>query len=218
MAEVAAIEADLWQFEREARQAGHQQIAGVDEAGRGPLAGPVVAAAVMLPPDFDIAGIRDSKSLTPIQREEARERIMSGAWAVGVGIVGPETIDSINILQATYEAMRAALKDAGAAFDFVLVDGYPVPDLGVPQRGIINGDKTSASIAAASVVAKVTRDCIMVELGREFPGYGFEKHKGYCTEEHLRAIEERGVCAVHRRSFAPVARKVNDDCPQRNLF
>ncbi|MBI2843390.1 MAG: ribonuclease HII [Armatimonadetes bacterium] len=210
---------DLWHFEREAWDSGHQRVAGVDEAGRGPLAGPVVAAAVILPSDFDLDGIRDSKTLTPAQRETAYARIVERASAVGVGIVGPETVDRLNILQATFEAMRVALADMGAPFDFVLVDGsHPIPGLGADQLAVIDGDARSASVAAASIVAKVTRDCIMTELAKKFPGYGFEKHKGYGTEEHLRAIDERGVCSIHRRSFSPVARKVSGDCPQQELF
>ena len=219
MGEVEELFTDLWLFEREAREAGRTQIAGVDEAGRGPLAGPVVAAAVILPEDFDLSGIRDSKALTPAQREKSYDRIVKEALAVGVGIVDTETIDKINILQATYEAMRAALRDMGAAFDFVLVDGNQlIPKLAVDQKAVVEGDSKSASIAAASIVAKVTRDCIMVELSKKYPGYGFEKHKGYGTKEHLQAIEEQGVCSVHRKSFSPISKKVVNDCPQQNLF
>ncbi|MEN6372548.1 MAG: ribonuclease HII [Armatimonadota bacterium] len=210
---------DLFKYEHEAQQSGHAEIAGVDEAGRGPLAGPVVAAAVILPKDFDLTGIRDSKKLSEAQRERAYTRITADAKAVGVGIISSEIIDKINILQATYEAMRAALKDMGAAFDFVLVDGdHTIPDLGVEQSAIIEGDSKSASVAAASIVAKVTRDCIMREMAKVYPNYGFEKHKGYCTQAHLQAIEEHGACAIHRKSFSPVARKVNGDCPQKSLF
>lgn len=220
MGKVEKQEQDLWRFEQEARKAGYQRIAGVDEAGRGPLAGPVVAAAVILPPDFDTTGIRDSKALSPAQREKAHQRILDEALAVGVGIIDSETIDRINILKATHEAMRAALRDMGAAFDFVLVDGLPIKNFGYPHRGIVKGDNKSVSIAAASIVAKVTRDCMMVELAKKFPGYGFEKHKGYYTEEHVRAIRELGACDVHRRTFAPVSEseEVKNDCPQRNLF
>lgn len=211
--------ADLFRYENGVWQSGHLKVAGVDEAGRGPLAGPVVAAAVILPRDFDPTGIRDSKKLTAAQREKAYQRIIAGAEAVGVGIIGSEIIDEINILQATYKAMRAALKDMGAAFDFVLVDGnHTIPDLAVDQSAIVEGDSKSASIAAASIVAKVTRDCIMRELAKEYPHYGFDKHKGYGTSAHLKAIDKHGVCTIHRRSFSPVARKVNDDCPQKSLF
>lgn len=210
---------DLFRYENEARESGYKKVAGVDEAGRGPLAGPVVAAAVILSPDFDLTGIRDSKKLSTLQREKAYQRIVDAAEAVGIGIIGSDVIDEINILQATYEAMRAALADMGAAFDFVLVDGnHTIPGLTADQLAVIDGDSKSASIAAASIVAKVTRDCIMLELANEFPNYGFDKHKGYGTSEHLKAIEKHGVCAIHRKSFSPVARKVNDDCPQKSLF
>lgn len=212
-------EPDSWLFEREARESGFDLIVGVDEAGRGPLAGPVVAAAVILPTDFDVTGVKDSKKLTEANREKAYERIISDAAAVGVGIIGPDVIDKINILQATYEAMRAALKDLGTAFHYVLVDGdKSIPDLDVPQRKIVKGDDKSNSIAAASIVAKVTRDRIMKELSLEYPVYGFEKHKGYGTREHLKAIEEHGVCCLHRRSFAPVAQRVQTGCQQQSLF
>jgi ribonuclease HII len=210
---------DLLKFEREARAAGYKRIAGVDEAGRGPLAGPVVAAAVILPEGFDLTGIRDSKKLSAAQRERAFDRIKAEVEAVGVGIVDVETIDRINILQATYQAMRAALSDMGAAFDCVLTDGNrPIPGLHVEQVTIVSGDALSASIAAASIVAKVTRDCIMTELAGEYPGYGFEKHKGYYCKEHLDGIEARGICSVHRKSFEPIKSKVNNNCPQRRLF
>lgn len=213
------IEIDLLRFEREAHEAGYARIAGVDEAGRGPLAGPVVAAAVILPEGFNLAGIKDSKVLTALQREKSLLRIKSEAIAVGIGIVDAETIDQINILQATYEAMRRALADLGSEFDFVLIDGNQIiPKLGVRQRPIVKGDSMSASISAASIVAKVTRDCIMMELAKDFPGYGFEKHKGYGTKEHLTAIENLGVCAVHRRSFSPIAQKVDLSCQQKSLF
>lgn len=213
------IEIDLLRFEKEAQAAGYSRIAGVDEVGRGPLAGPVVAAAVILPEDFDLAGINDSKALTALRREKAFERIKAEALAVGVGIIDSERIDEINILQATYEAMRAALTDMGVEFDFVLVDGNQIiPTLGVRQRPIVQGDSRSVSIAAASIIAKVTRDCLMVELAEKFPEYGFAKHKGYGTKDHLDAIDAHGVCSIHRRSFGPVARKVSSDCRQKSLF
>lgn len=210
---------DLWLFERKAWGEGYRYVAGVDEAGRGPLAGPVVAAAVILPTDFDLDRIADSKTLTARQRDTSYERIISSAVAVGVGIIEPETIDRINILQATFEAMWAALIDMRALHNFVLIDGDKIiPRLLVDQRAIVGGDGKSASIAAASIVAKVTRDRIMIELADEFPQYGFEKHKGYGTPEHLCAIDEHGVCRVHRRSFAPVARKAGDGWLQKGLF
>jgi ribonuclease HII len=212
-------EVDLWRFEREAREASYRLVAGVDEAGRGPLAGPVVAAAVMLPENFDLKGITDSKKLSAKARERAFAKIREGAVAVGVGIADCETIDRVNILQATFLAMKAALADMGAAFDYVLVDGDKrIPEIGVAQAAIVEGDALSASIAAASIIAKVTRDCIMVELAEEFPGYGFDRHKGYCTREHLAAIEEHGVCDVHRKSFEPICTKLRNQRQQRSLF
>ena len=201
-------EGDPWHYEKRARSEGHSVIAGVDEAGRGPLAGPVVAAAVILPDGFDCAGICDSKAMTAASREAACDRILRQAKAVGTGTVGPETIDKINILRATHRAMRAALDDLGAAFDFILVDGLPVPDLPRPSISVVKGDSKSPSIMAASIVAKVTRDRIMTELDRLYPDYGFASHKGYCTPEHLAAIERCGPCPCHRRSFAPVAERI----------
>lgn len=205
MGEVEA--ADLWAYERSAWSRGFRAVAGVDEAGRGPLAGPVVAAAVILPNSFDCDGIRDSKKLTHRARQKALERIRAEALAVGVGIVGPETIDQINILRATSLAMKAALDDLGAAFDFVLVDGLSVSGFGAPTLPIVGGDAKSVSIAAASIVAKVTRDAIMCELDAAYPQYGFAAHKGYGCRSHLDALEKYGPCPCHRKSFAPVTRR-----------
>lgn len=198
---------DRWAFENEARELGYKRIAGLDEAGRGPLAGPVVAAAVVLPPDFDPKGIRDSKTLSPAARETACRRVMAEALGVGVGVVGPEVIDEINILRATHAAMRSALEDL-AAFDFVLVDGLPVGGLPAPSRAIVGGDSRSVSIAAASIVAKVTRDRIMLDYHRAYPDYDFASHKGYGTREHLAALDRCGPCPAHRRTFAPVAERI----------
>jgi len=194
---------DPWAYEKQAWSDGHTRVAGLDEAGRGPLAGPVVAAAVILPPGIDVTGLNDSKVMTAPAREKAFGRIVSEA-AVGVGIVGPEIIDEINILRATHEAMKAALGNLDAAFDFVLVDGLPVPGLPAESLSIVKGDSKSVSIMAASIVAKVTRDRIMIELDREYPQYGFASHKGYCTSRHLAAIRRCGPCPCHRRSFAGV--------------
>lgn len=199
---------DCWAFENEACGLGYTRIAGLDEAGRGPLAGPVVAAAVVLPPDFDSKGIKDSKTLNPESREKTCRRLMCEARAVGVGIVGPEVIDEINILRATHLAMTTALEQIGGAFDFVLVDGLPVNGLPAPSRAIVRGDSRSVSIAAASIVAKVTRDRLMLDYHREYPDYDFASHKGYCTREHLAALDRCGPCPVHRRSFAPVAERI----------
>jgi len=216
MVEVAQL--DLWRCERGAEERGYRRIAGVDEAGRGPLAGPVVAAAVILPPGFDAAGVRDSKKLSPRQREDAYRRILEESTAFGVGVIGPDEIDRINILQATYKAMLAAIAELGIEIDYALVDGRAIPGLTIPQEGIPHGDSLSVSIAAASIIAKVTRDRIMIEMDARFPGYGFGRHKGYCTAEHLAAIYRLGVCEIHRMTFAPVSREALSSCQQRSLF
>jgi ribonuclease HII len=183
---------------------GFRRVAGVDEAGRGPLAGPVVAAAVIFRERVCPGGIADSKTLTARQREAAFEYITANCeWAVG--IVGPEDIDRINILRATHRAMAAALAGLEAPADYALVDGLAVAGLAVPHRPIVRGEFHSASIAAASIVAKVTRDRLMMALHRDYPQYGFDRHKGYGTPEHLRALREHGPCPAHRRSFGPVA-------------
>ena len=196
---------DLWAFEREARKHGHRIVAGIDEAGRGPLAGPVVAAAVILPFECDTDGIYDSKQLSPGKREAAFHRILHMALDIGVGLVEESEIDRINILQATYRAMRAAVCGLSARPDICLVDGYPIREFHLAQEGIIDGDCRSVSIAAASIVAKVTRDRIMRLYDRQFPQYGFARHKGYPTPEHLEMLAIHGACEIHRRSFGPVA-------------
>jgi len=200
---------DLWFYERMALAQGHCIIAGVDEAGRGPLAGPVVAAAVVLPLDCDIDGVYDSKQLSPHKRETAFEKIQALALSIAIGIVEQNEIDRINILQATYRAMRGAIGGLDLQVDVVLVDGYRIPDLELPQMGIVAGDTKSASVAAASIVAKVTRDRIMCKYDDIFPQYGFANHKGYPTEEHLEKLATHGACDIHRKSFAPVARELN---------
>lgn len=207
-----------WLFEQEARERGYVLIAGVDEAGRGPLAGPVVAAAVILPQDFDIRGIKDSKKLRPLSRDDAYDRIMAGAQAVGVGVVSSEEIDRINILQATYNAMRTAIAGLSVCADCVLVDGWPIPSLAVHQKAIPHGDALSVSIAAASIIAKVTRDRMMREMDEKYPGYGFAAHKGYYTAEHVEAICRNGVCEIHRKTFAPISEMVDGSWQQRSLF
>jgi ribonuclease HII len=199
---------DLWRHEREAFADGHDIVAGVDEAGRGPLAGPVVAACVVLPRGFDAAGINDSKQLTEARRERAYERICREAVAVGVAVIHHDTIDTINILRATHVAMRQAILrlEPWAAPSLVLVDGLPVPGLPCPTvRALVKGDALSVSIAAASIVAKVTRDRLMAIMDRRYPGYGFARHKGYSAPAHLLALRHLGPSPIHRRSFAPVA-------------
>lgn len=189
--------------EAEIRALGYERVCGVDEAGRGPLAGPVVAAAVAFAGYDCPYGVADSKALTPARREEAYARIVECAcWAVG--ICSPEEIDALNILRSTHLAMRRAIEGLRPCADFALVDGLPVKGLPLPSRSLVKGERHSASIAAASIIAKVTRDRMMVELHDLYPAYNFARHKGYPTPEHVRALETYGPCPVHRRSFAPV--------------
>jgi ribonuclease HII len=190
------------QFECHARQCGYRMIAGIDEAGRGPLAGPVVAAAVILPPDYRHPEINDSKQLTPGKRERLHEVIKADALAVGLGVVEASVIDRMNILQATLMAMRDAVLDLSLPPDYLLVDGKNRIDILTPQEAIIRGDARSISIAAASIIAKVSRDRIMEIYHRQFPQYNFLKNKGYGTGEHRDAIRRCGPCKIHRLSFA----------------
>jgi ribonuclease HII len=190
---------ELFAYERE--YAVYQHICGVDEVGRGPLAGPVVAAAVILPKECDILYINDSKKLSEKKREMLYDEIMEKAEAVGIGIVGPERIDEINILQATYEAMRIAVSKLPIQPDLMLNDAVTIPGLTMKQVSIIKGDAKSASIGAASIIAKVTRDRMMVEYDSIFPEYGFASNKGYGTAAHIAALKELGPTPIHRRSF-----------------
>jgi ribonuclease HII len=178
-------------------------VAGVDEAGRGPLAGPVVAAAVLVTPGFEIDGVADSKALNPTERERLFEVIVAAAPSFGVGIVDHETIDRVNILNATFLAMHRAIAQLQPGPQHLLVDGniFAPGECGVPYTTLVGGDALSFSVAAASIVAKVTRDRIMMILDEEYPLYGFRRHKGYATPEHRAAIVRHGLCAVHRRSF-----------------
>ena len=182
-------------------------VAGVDEAGRGPLAGPVVAGAVIIAADRRIKGLADSKVLTPEQREALFSVIHERAVAVGVGIVDHETIDRINILQATKVAMAEALAQLTVRPDLVITDFVALRDLACPQKNLVDGDARCATVAAASIVAKVTRDRLMVEADQRFPVYGFARHKGYATPEHLAALDRWGPCPLHRRTFAGVWRQ-----------
>ncbi len=190
-----------YRYEAQAWRAGVRWVAGLDEAGRGPLAGPVVAAAVVIAPDRRIRRLADSKVLTPERRQALYEVIRERAVAVGVGIVDSATIDRINILRATRQAMLEAVRGLGVVPDLVITDAVVLPDLPCPQRNLIDGDARCASVAAASIVAKVTRDRLMVEADRAFPEYGFARHKGYATAEHLAALDRYGPCPLHRRSF-----------------
>lgn len=181
--------------------ASYQAICGVDEAGRGPLAGPVVAGAVILPPDCDILYLNDSKQLSEKRREELYDEIMEKAIAANVGVVGPGRIDEINILQADYEAMRIAVGGLKVAPDILLNDAVTIPGLAMPQISIIKGDAKSVSIAAASVLAKVTRDRLMQQYDEMYPEYGFASNKGYGSAAHIEAIRKYGPCPIHRRTF-----------------
>ncbi len=216
--EVAREEAEelrltaLGRFEDEARRGGATLVAGVDEVGRGPLAGPVYAAAVVFPPGVRIAGMDDSKRLTPSERESLCPLIREAALGVSIGRAEVEEIDTVNIRQASFRAMRRSLAGLPVTADFVLVDGFPIPDLHLAQRAIVKGDSLSLSIAAASVIAKVARDAVMVEYDRRYPGYGFAEHKGYATAEHIEALRRLGPSPIHRRSF-----KWDEDSPPEQL-
>ena len=195
------LEEDLYAQERDAWARG-LWVAGVDEVGRGPLAGPVVAAAVILDPAAPIDGLRDSKLLTPRQRRRLAREVRVHALAFAVGRVGPRRIDTVNVLQATWCAMRAALERLRVPPGLVLVDGHlRIPGVTWAQRAIIAGDRRSASVAAASILAKVARDAFMLRADRRYPEYGFRRHKGYATAAHLEALARLGPCPLHRRSF-----------------
>ncbi|MBQ6195931.1 MAG: ribonuclease HII [Lachnospiraceae bacterium] len=197
--EERAREYALMRYEREYEAEG--LIAGIDEAGRGPLAGPVVAAAVILYPGAEILGINDSKKLSEKAREALYPEILERSMAVGIGIVSAGRIDEINILQATYEAMRKAVSRLCFQPDVLLVDAVTIPGIGIRQVPIIKGDAKSLSIGAASIIAKVTRDRMMRELDEVYPEYGFAAHKGYGTAAHIAALKEYGPCPIHRTSF-----------------
>ncbi|MEM6910637.1 MAG: ribonuclease HII [Verrucomicrobiota bacterium] len=193
-------------LEQEALAGGAERVAGIDEAGRGPLAGPVIAAAVVLPPDFLCPRLDDSKKLSEKVREALYFELMEApgvAW--GVASTSPEEIDELNIFQATTQAMRRAVEGLVPAADFALIDGRALQGFPLAHRGVVKGDSLSLSIAAASVIAKVSRDRVMVDADKRFPGYGFAKHKGYGTAEHLEALRRLGPCPLHRQTFAPVA-------------
>jgi len=196
-----------YRFEAQAWRTGLTRVAGVDEAGRGPLAGPVVAAAVVIAPDRRVRGVADSKVLPPERREELFALIHERAVAVGVGIVDHLTIDRINILEATRVAMVQALAALVVVPELVITDYVALRTLTCPQRNLVDGDARCASVAAASIIAKVTRDRLMIEADRDFPEYGFARHKGYGTPEHLAALDRWGPCPLHRRSFSGVWRQ-----------
>ena len=202
--------ADLFRYEREAFDNGVRCVAGVDEVGRGPLAGPVVAAAVILPETGWPEDLTDSKALTPERRETlaAELRALPGI-RIGCASAPAKEIDRLDILRCTHQTMARALRALDPPAEFALIDGLPVPGLPVPFRAVVKGDALSASIAAASILAKVRRDALMVRLDELYPGYGFARHKGYGTAEHLDCLRRLGPCPVHRKTFGPVAHILN---------
>ncbi len=198
------MECGVEAFEEEIQAQGFRVIAGLDEAGRGPLAGPVVAAAVVLASTKKMAGIDDSKKLSPEQREKIFSLILQQAAAVGIGVVDAREIDRLNILRASLKAMEQAVQNLPLSPDFLLIDGIHSLTLPLAQRAIPKGDQRCQSIAAASIVAKVTRDRLMLAYHDEYPQYNFARHKGYGTREHLQAIRQYGCCPLHRQSFKPI--------------
>ena len=192
---------NMWEIENSVRNEGFEIICGVDEAGRGPLAGPVCAAAVILPMNLDIPGLTDSKKLTDKKRRELFPVIKEQAIAYGIGLASHEEIDEINILQATYLAMERALAQLAVKPDIALIDGNRAKDFGLPVRTVVKGDSLSMNIAAASILAKVTRDDLMLEQAEKYPEYGFEVHKGYGTRAHYEALRAHGASDIHRKTF-----------------
>ena len=188
-------------YENKIWKSGYNYIAGIDEAGRGPLAGPVVAAAVIFPSKFNIRGVDDSKKLTPGKRDELFDRIISSCTSYAVGIKDEAIIDDINILNATISAMHEAVSKLKKKPDYLIIDGNRFKDCGIPHKTIVKGDQKSFTIAAASIIAKVTRDRIMMELHEQYPEYNFAKHKGYGTKEHVNLIKKYGYSEIHRKSF-----------------
>ena len=192
---------NMWEIENSIHSEGYEIICGVDEAGRGPLAGPVCAAAVILPMGLEIPGLTDSKKLTDKKRRELFPVIKEQAIAYGIGLASHEEIDEINILQATYLAMERALAQLAVKPDIALIDGNRAKDFGLPLRTVVKGDSLSMNIAAASILAKVTRDDLMLELAEQYPEYGFEVHKGYGTKAHYEALRAHGASEIHRKTF-----------------
>ena len=202
------VKEDLYQYERELWNQGLEYIAGVDEVGRGPLIGPVVTACVILPKNFILEGLNDSKQLSEKRREEFYQYIMDNAISVSIGMKDEKVIDDINIYEATKLAMYEAIENSPVLPEHVLIDAMKLEKLEIPNTSIIKGDAKSISIAAASVIAKVTRDHMMIELDKQHPEYGFAAHKGYGTKKHLEALEKYGVLKEHRKTFAPVKKYI----------
>ena len=194
-------EVNLWEIENSLYAEGYKMICGVDEAGRGPLAGTVCAAAVILPKGLELPGLNDSKKLTDKKRRELFPIIKEQAIAYGIGLASHEEIDEINILQATYLAMERAIAQLDGKADYALIDGNRAKDFGLPVRTVVKGDSLSASIAAASILAKVTRDNLMLEMAEKYPEYGFQVHKGYGTKAHYEALRAHGHSPIHRMTF-----------------
>ncbi len=207
------MEPNLWTFETKAARKGFKRIAGIDEAGRGPLAGPVAAAAVVLPSSFSVPGVTDSKKLTSKTRDRLFDEIYEDALAVGIGIVDPVEIDRINILQSSLLAMTIAVKNLHPEPDYLLIDGTFTIDVDLPREAITKGDSRSVSIAAASIVAKVTRDRLMLRYHEEFPEYDFANNKGYPTRAHKETIRKIGHCRIHRLSFKGVREEAQRGLP-----
>jgi ribonuclease HII len=199
---------DLHKYEHELNEQGIKYIAGIDEVGRGPLVGPVVCACVVLPVDYDLKGLTDSKKLTPKKRDYFYDIIKENAIGIGIGVIDEKRIDEINIYQATKEGMVEAFNNVKCKIEHVLIDAMPL-ELTVPSTSIIKGDSKSITIAAASVIAKVTRDRMMDELDNRYPMYGFKRHKGYPTKEHIEAINKYGIIDEHRKSYGPVMSVIN---------
>jgi ribonuclease HII len=210
---------EMSKCEKRLKGEGFLRVAGVDEAGRGPLAGPVVAAACIIPEGVFFEHLNDSKLLNADQRNALFEQITTCPNLIfGVGIIDMKTIDRINILQATFVAMRKAVEALSIQPDYILIDGNQLPIFDIPSESVVRGDSLSVSIAAASVIAKVTRDRIMEEMNEKYPEYGFKQHKGYATEQHLEAIHKFGPCPIHRKTFDPVRSMLNPQPVQIELF
>lgn len=195
---------DLLEYEKELYDKNIKLIAGIDEVGRGPLCGPVVACACILPENYHLEGLNDSKKLSEKKRDKLYEILINDAISYGLGIISPKRIDEINILEATKEAMKEAIKNLKVKPEHLLIDAVKL-ETNIPSTSIIKGDAKSASIAAASIIAKVTRDRMMIELGKKYPEYGFEKHKGYGTSSHIDAVKKYGVLDFYRFTFAPIS-------------
>lgn len=206
-------------YEERLKAEGFSRIAGIDEAGRGPLAGPVVAAACILPEGALFENLNDSKQLTPELRRILFDEITAFPKLVyGIGVIDVKTIDKVNILQATFFAMRKAIERLSSPPDYILIDGNQLPHFEIPTEAIVKGDGLSISIAAASIIAKITRDRIMEALDVKYPKYGFKQHKGYATDQHMHAIQKHGPCPIHRRSFDPVKSMLNQRPVQMELL